>query len=222
MKKWICIAIVLVVVAFGAEARSQAEWDAFVAGGLTRGSLSGGSEGLLGEDTRYGFNIGLRFQLRMDQLYGFEAGVRYTRKGGGGTIDSTFAIATFKDVTRAIGSADITLDYVEIPVVFVVFGNLSENSYLRGYIGPSVNILTRARMEGVIDHSPIDHDIKSDLQATQVSGVLGAGYTYEFEGWRLALDVRYWQGITKLVDGPDIKTREFDAGVAVGIPLARD
>ena len=139
-----------------------------------------------------------------------------------GTIDSTFAIATFKDVTRAIGSADITLDYVEIPVVFVVFGNLSENSYLRGYIGPSVNILTRARMEGVIDHSPIDHDIKSDLQATQVSGVLGAGYTYEFKGWRLALDVRYWQGITKLVDGPDIKTREFDAGVGVGIPLARD
>jgi hypothetical protein len=209
------------LLAFGAEARAQAEWDGFLIGGYTKGSLKGGSEELLGNETEHGFHAGALFQLRLADSYGVAVAVRYTSKGGGGSIDSTFAVVNFANVTRAVGNADITLDYIEIPLTFVALIDATDNSYFRAYLGPSVDILVRAHLKGDVEGEPIDQDIKSTLQSVQLSGTVGAGFVYEFASWRLMLDAHYWQGVTKAVQGADIKTRDFGAGIGVGIPLAR-
>jgi opacity protein-like surface antigen len=222
MSKWMSVAAVVVLLGAAAgAARAQAEWDAFIVGGYTNGSLEGGSEKLLGNKNQQGFYSGVTLQLLMEDTYGFAVGVRYTRKGGGGTIDSTFAVSHYKNVTRAIGDGDITLDFVEIPLVVIIFADLNERSYFSGYAGPCIDILARAKLVGTDNGRAIDQDIKSTMQSIQLSGTIGAGYTYKFKSWDLMLDVHIWQGITKVVDGSNITTRDFSGGLGIGIPLAQ-
>jgi opacity protein-like surface antigen len=218
---WIILAGLLLACTAN-EVGAQAEWDFFALGGYTRGNLRGGSENLLGAESKNGFSAGVQAQLRLNDAYGFDVGLRYLRTGGGGIIDSTFAVYNFKDVVRPIGNAVVTLDYVELPATFVFFFDTTESSYLRAYLGLSLNILVRAHATGDVEGEPIDQDLKDSMQSAQGAGLIGAGYVYEFDSWRLIADAYYSQGLTKVTNEPNIKARMFAVTFGVGIPLARD
>jgi len=202
-------------------AQTGPEYDLFLIGGYNHSNLTGGNDRLLGNDPDHGFIAGAGVQLRMQDTYAIDVGLRYAREGGGGTIDSTFAVPNLKDVTEAVGSADVVLDYVQIPIMFSFLQDLNESSYIRFFLGPSLNMLVRARLKGTASGKSIDQDIKHTMQSAQVAGVVGAGYVVDFDTWRLSADVSYSQGLSTVTNSGDIKTRSFRATVGVGIPLAR-
>lgn len=202
-------------------ARAQVAWDAFFDGGYSRGNLAAGSDNLLGSDPRNGFTAGASVQLSLQDAYAFEVGVRYTRKGGGGKIDSTFAVENFTNVPMVVGSVDIALDYVEIPLTAAFRFDANEHSYVKGYLGPVFNILVRARATGDVEGTRFDEDLKDSMKNVMVEGMVGAGYVYEFDRWSLTADVRFSQGLAQATNDNDIKTRTFLATVGVGIPLVR-
>ncbi len=222
MARLVLLILMIGVLAIGSQVCAQPEWDLLVYGGYTNSTFSGGSDRVLGEDAKHAFTTGLGFQLRMTEDYGFEAGVRFARKGGGGTIDSTFSILTVRNLTEPIGNADITLDYVEIPLSFIFFVDASPSSYFRAYLGPSLNFLLRAHTTGEVDGRPIDQDLKSTMQTSQVFAFLGGSYVYEFNRLSVIVDARYSRGLTQVTSGPDVKLAGFEATVGIAIPLARE
>lgn len=203
----------------GPPAHAQIEWDAFLDGGYSRGNLTAGSDNLLGTDIRNGFTTGVSAQLSIQDTYVFEIGMRYTRKGGGGEIDSTFAVENLTDVPTVVGGVDIALDYVEIPLTAGVRYDTSEHGYVRGYLGPVMNILTRARAAGDVEGRHFDQDLKDSMKSVMWEGTVGAGYVYEFDRFSVTAGVRFSQGLAQATNGPDIKPRTFTATIGVGIPL---
>lgn len=225
MKSWTIAtavaALMLWITAGNVSAQTWPEWDMFFLGGYTSGRLTGGSDRLLGEDHKDGFAGGVGVQLRMQDAYAVEIEIGYTRKGGGGTIDSTFAVPNLKDVTKAVGEADVSLDYIRIPIVLAGIMDVTNSSYLRLYAGPCLNLLTRAHLTGTVEGKGVDQDIKGTLQSAEVSGLIGASYVYDLETWRLIVDANYSEGFSKVTNAGDIKTRTFALEAGVGIPLAR-
>jgi opacity protein-like surface antigen len=205
----------------GFKAYAQQEWDLFAIGGFTRSTLTGGSDKLLGNEARSGFAGGIGLQLRMADYYGFELGLRYARTGGGGVIDSSFAIVATRRLTKPIGNADVNLDYVELPLTFLFLIDVNEASYFRAYIGPSLNILIRAHFSGVVDGQTVQENIKDSMQTSQVTILFGGSFVYNFKSFTAIADARYSQSVTAMTTGPDIKSKVFAATLGIGIPLAR-
>jgi opacity protein-like surface antigen len=214
-------ALMLWITAGNVSAQTWPEWDMFFLGGYANGRLTGGSDRLLGQDHKDGFTGGVGVQLRLQDAYAVEIGLGYLRKGGGGTVDSTFAVPNLKDVTKAVGEADVSLDYIQIPIVLAGIMDLTNSSYLRLYAGPCLNLLTRAHLTGTVEGESVDQDIKSTMQSAEVTGLIGASYVYDLETWRLVFDANYQEGFSKVTNAGDIKTRTFEIQAGVGIPLAR-
>lgn len=207
------------------DARSQPYWDMAITGGWNRASLSGGGAKLLGDDPLNKFNVGVAFLLRADEELGFEFGVRYSRKGGSGTIDTTYAIPNFKNVTAPIGDAEVTLDYIEIPILIAGILQTGESAYVRGYAGPCLGILVSADAKGVMSGEPYEEDISDTLDNIDFALDFGASFVYAFGAWSGMIDGRYAIGLNSIDDSNldiEIKTRTWEVSLGVLIPLAHD
>lgn len=220
MTRYAVLLLITGILAIGIPAHAQQSLDVIFYGGYTNSTFSGGNDKVLGEDSKNGFTAGAGIQLQLADYYGIEAGLRFARKGGGGVIDSTFVIPSVRRLTKPIGNADITLDYMEVPLSFVMLIDMNEASYFRAYLGPSINILLRARTTGEIDGEPIDEDIKSTMQTAHVTGFVGGSFVYKFTRLSVMLDARYSRGLTNVTDGPDVKTTGFELAAGIAIPLA--
>jgi len=220
MKRTILLFAMILLIPFGANVFAQTGFDLFVLGGYAHGKLDGGADKVLGNKSKDGFTAGTNLQLRLADTYGVAIGLRYTRAGGGGLIDSTFIIPHFYKEYRAIGETEITLDRLEVPLVFIFFIDVTPTSYIRAYLGPSLNFVVRAHANGVVDGKPVEQDLKDTMQSSHVSGLVGAGYVYEYKRLRFMLDAVYSQGLTKVTNDPDVKTRTYQIALGVGIPLS--
>jgi hypothetical protein len=90
---------------------------------------------------------------------------------------------------------------------------------VRGYLGPVMNILVRARAAGDVEGRHFDQDLKDSMKSVMWEGMVGAGYVYEFDRFSVTASVRFSQGLAQATNVPDIKPRTFTATVGVGIPL---
>lgn len=218
----LCVVVCLVQ---AKESTAQPYWDLAISGGWNNASLSGGDAKLMAQDPLNTFNVGVAFLLRADEEFGFEFGIRYSRKGGTGTIDSTFAIPNFKNVTASIGDAEVTLDYIEIPLLLAGILPTGKTSYLRGYAGPSLGILVSADAKGTMNGEPYESDISDVLNNIDFAIAVGGSFVYEFGSWSAMADGRYVIGFTSIDKSDldtDIKTQTWEASLGVLIPLAHE
>jgi opacity protein-like surface antigen len=226
MKKWTTLVGAFVAAALATIAlpvQAQPRWDLLVTGGWSNGNLSGGRDKLLGTETRSGFTAGAAALLRANDELGFEFAARFVQKGGTGTILETYSVPNFSNVTTEIGQASVELDYVHFDILIAGILDTSMNSYLRGYIGPSLGVLVSANVHGVADGEPFDADMKDKLKSVDWTPTVGASFHYDFGSVSAAVDGRYSMGIFSIDDSGgdyDIKTRTWQISLGIGIPLA--
>lgn len=226
MREWIPLAAAIALVGLAATAtpaRSQPRWDLLATGGWSNGSLSGGRDKLLGTETRNGFTAGAAALLRVGDELGFEFAARYVQKGGTGTISETYSVPNFSNVTVEIGSASVELDYVQLDILIAGILDTSAKSYLRGYIGPSLGVLVKADVHGVVNGEPFDAEIKDKLKSVDWTPTVGASFHYDLGRVDAVVDGRFAMGISSIDDSGgdfDIKTRTWQVSLGVGIPLA--
>ena len=214
----------IIFIAPADDAMGEEAWDLAITGGWNNSTLSGGAEKLLGSETLNMFNFGAALLLRVNEEVGFEFGVRFSRKGGTGTIDTTYSIPNFKNVTEQIGDAEVTLDFIEFPFLLAGMLPTGQSGYLRGYAGASLGILVNADVEGTLRGQDFEADISDLVKDIEFDIVLGASYVYEFSSWSAIGDGRYSLGLNSLDDSDldmVLKTRTWEVSLGVLIPLAR-
>jgi len=198
-------------------AQAQPYWNAWVEGGWTRATLNPTSKLLNDFSSINGFAGGVQAQVRLWDAFGLGIGVRYVQKGGKGEIDSTFSIPNYKNVTETIGSAEVTVDEIEIPIVFAYIFDVGANSWVRAYFGPNIGIILKAHLTGERDGQAIDDDIGSYVQNAEYAYMFGASYNYDMTKFSLLVDYRYTAGLSDVTEGDDIKTQTNELLVGIGI-----
>jgi hypothetical protein len=201
----------------------EARWDMFISAGWSNSLLNDRDNLVANDQSVNGGTYGVSFQLRIYDEFAIDAGIRYTEKGGSGTIDSTFSVPHFANVTQQIGAATVELNYIEFPLLFAWVIETSYDSYLRAYIGPSVAWLVSSKVTGVTSGQPFESDLDGEVSNAEWCGVVGASFNYNFGGWQALIDYRYVNGISGIENGsPEIslntQTHEFTLGV--GFKLA--
>ena len=217
------VAAILATVVAGEAPADEARWDLFITGGWSRGMINDRDKLVANDQEVNGYTAGVAAQLRIYDEFAIEAGVRYTQKGGKGTIDSTFSVPNFANVTQPIGSATVELDYIELPLLFAFIWETSYDSYLRGYFGPSINWLVRSHVTGVSGGQPIDQDMDDVLSNAEWTVVVGASFNYNFDSWQALIDGRWVMGLSSIDDVSEdiaMRTETWEFSLGVGIPLA--
>ena len=197
--------------------QAQPYWNVWLEGGWANGSLNRGGTLTEVENSHNGYIVGLQSQLRIYDAFGIGLGIRYTQKGGEGTIDSTFSIPNYGNVTEPIGSAVVAIDMIEIPITISWILDVGASSWVRAYIGPSINIVVNSHITGERSGQPIDDDLDSYIQSAEWAGMFGVSWNYDFDKWALMVDYRYVAGLTDLTDSDDIKSQTHELVIGLGL-----
>ncbi len=165
-------------------------------GGINFANVSGIDSPLSEINGLTGFNAGVMTELKFVKI-GVEADVLYSRKGFNMDITSGFPISSF--------SSEISLDYIDIPVVaklyFIEVINLQagvEYSYL-------LNATTKIDGFG-------DRDSKDDFNSNDFSAIVGFGIDVN----RFHMSTRYYFGITNINQG-DAKNQVLQISIGFWI-----
>jgi len=208
-----------------AAAEVSTGWDFVAFGGGSRGYFSGNDKVLLGTESRNAYVVGLGVMFRPNPDFGFELDVRYAEKGGQGSVDVT-DYSKPNQGPNYVGSGTTKLGYVEIPIVMAGHLATGDRTYLRGYAGPSINVLTQAEFEGQLGGVPVSgYDIKDALQSIDYNIVIGASFVYDVQSVSFWVDGRWSIGLNSISDtaaSHDIKNNSLEWVLGVGLPLARE
>jgi len=202
--------------------QAQPYWNVWLEGGWANGKLNAGGTLTTVDQSHDGYIAGLQTQLRIYDEFGFGLGVRYTQKGGKGTIDTTYSVPNQANLTEQIGSAVVDIDMIEIPILFSYILDVGANSWVRAYLGPSINIVINSHVTGVRSGQPIDEDLDGYIQTAEWAGIFGASWNYDFDKWSLLVDYRFVAGITDLSssdpDSPeDVKSETHELVIGLGL-----
>lgn len=234
MRKLILTAAVLAFAGLARPASAtqlRAGWDAVAFGGVTTSDFTGSDRVFLGTDARTAFTTGLGAVLRVNDVLGFEMDVRYTEKGGKGLVDVTDYSkpnggSNPNQGPTFVGEGTTKLGYVEIPILMAAHMPVGGETYVRGYAGPSFNILTRAEFTGTLGGVEVSGvNLQDGLKSFDGSLVIGASFVYDpgkASGW---VDARWNLGLSSISDTAvdrQIKNRAWEFAIGVGIPLARE
>lgn len=211
----VVVAALCVMVA--APAQAQPYWNVWLQGGWTNAKLNPADKLTDEWSSINGYTVGVESQVRLWDAFGLGLGVRYVQKGGQGTIDSTYSIPNYKNVTETIGSAELTVDMIEIPITFSYIFDVGAFSWVRAYFGPSIGIVVNSNVTGDRDGQPIDDDISSYIQNAEYCYMFGASFNYDLTRFSLMIDYRYVAGLSDLTEGDDVKTQTNELAVGIGL-----
>ena len=199
--------------------QAQPYWSVWLEGGWANGNLN--NTGSLSEvqNSHDGYIAGLQSQLRIYDEFGIGLGIRYTQKGGEGTIDSTFSIPNYANVTEQIGSAVVDIDMIEIPITFSYILDVGANSWVRAYMGPSINIIINSNVKGATSTQEVDQSLEGYIQTAEWAALFGVSYNYDFDKWAFLVDYRYVAGLTNLTDSEteEVKTQTHELVIGLGL-----
>lgn len=154
--------------------------------------------------------------LDIDNRTGWEGGIFFGGNPGGVLgLQSEINFIRKKAETPDVGGiAEVTVDYVQFPVLLRLHSPASSSSsvQLYGLVGPSVELKLRESLDGTTVSS-----IKDGFEGFTWSGILGAG----IEAGRIIVEGRYQRGFREVnknfFDTAKIKGHSF--AVLVGLRL---
>jgi len=220
MKRIAGAAIVVAVLGslMAGSVQAQPYWNVWLEGGWSNGNLN--NTGSLSDvsSTHNGYIVGLQSQLRIYDEFGIGLGVRYTQKGGEGTIDSTFSTPDY-NTTEQIGSAVVDIDMIEIPITLSYILDVGANSWVRAYLGPSINIIINSNLKGATSTQSVDESLEGYIQTAEWAGMFGVSYNYDFDKWAFLVDYRYVAGISNLTNDETVEIKSQTHELVVGLGL---
>lgn len=97
---------------------------------------------------------------------------------------------------------DISLDFIELPLLFIYEFREHETFYLLG--GFSVGYQISSKVESDIGGIPFSADLSSAVNTIDISGVLGAGFKLPIESVKLFFEAKYSYGFINMQKGGTI------------------
>jgi hypothetical protein len=138
-------------------------------------------------DSKLGFHIGVLGHFHLDDQLGLQPEIVFSMQGA------------------KRGSNELSLDYVNIPVLFQY---MFDNGF-RLQAGPQLGILMNAEAE----NSGLTIDIKNETKPIEMGLALGASYVNPATG--LGFDVRYNLGLSNINESNNIKS--YNRGIQLGV-----
>lgn len=166
-------------------------------------------------EARTGFMAGIYFKAGTESILSIQPEVLYHRKG---------AIYVNEDLNTR---REITLDYLEIPVLIKLGLPVGETIYPHIYAGPYAGVLVGQRATNTQNDFDIFWEEDDFTAATFDAGaVVGAGLDMAVENFFLTFDVRYGIGMLSIdsddeeeSEKEDVKNRTLSFLVGFGIAL---
>lgn len=212
MKRTILACATLATFTFPALAEAQASVG--FRGGLTRTDLSVETDDTNVEfGSKTGIVLGGFVQFPMGESLGLQTGLNYTQKGS--------------EFTDEDGTADLELDYFEVPLLAVYAIPSSGPFGVRLMGGPVVSLESSCEVSGEVEgvETTADcEDLGIGTKSVDFGIQVGGGAIYDIQGVAaLFLDVGYNFGLTNIDDDPDegesAKNRALLVSVGVDFPL---
>jgi hypothetical protein len=147
----------------------------------------------------YGIDYTDDFGLRIEGLY--------VQKGAEGTFVLPPSDHEHEFVVR--------LDYIEVPVYFVVGFPTGESFAVNLYAGPTFGFNVKAEAENV-DH---EETVELDAEAFEFGAAFGGGAEYLMSSFSIVADVRYALGATSVTDNIDGKNTGLGIMLGVKFPV---
>jgi hypothetical protein len=197
-------------------------WDLNVYGGWSYSTLSGGQTALSDGQYKSGFGGGLGAELRLNEDWGWEFGLWYIQKGTKGTFtgEPVNPIEPLEPGEAFAGS--INFDYVEVPILVNVYFPVGDKADIRGYIGPTLSFLTKARADGTSGGETVDTDISDAFDDADITVMIGAGGEWHLDRVNILLDFRWDIGTTNILkntDAAELRNSTVLITAGIGIPL---
>jgi hypothetical protein len=165
-----------------------------------------------GFSSRGGFHAGADLAIGLSPMFGIEVGAAYSQKGASlseGGIEGTIAV-----------------DYVDVPLLFVVSvptsGNVTPRLFAGGVASFEMSCKVKASADGVsasVDCSEFEDF--GTLKSSYFSALFGAGIGFAAGPGTLLLDVGYQLGLTNISDVTDetAKVNVIQASLGYQFPL---
>lgn len=195
--------VALVLLALGAsEAAAQRPVRLGVIGGA---NLSGAwGDDAEGTGTRTGFDVGGLVQLPMGDMITIQPEVHYTQKG--------------YEVETAGFESEVSLNYIQVPILFRAGVPLAEGFDVDFQVGPSFGFLVSCEASAGSVSADCDESVKS----FDYGIIAGGSFSWAAGPGDLLFDIRYDLGLTAIGDqenAADVKNTNFQFLVGYAFPM---
>jgi hypothetical protein len=171
------------VVAFSAVS-AQAQTTSFgLKGGMTGANEKASANGFnISSSTKIGFYAGAFAEIGVSENFAVQPELFYSSMGD--KINVSFNGQTFKGTDN--------FGYINLPILAKY-----KNSGFSAFLGPQIGYLLSAKSKGSSDstNNTTTVDVKNQMKSTDISGVIGVGYTLA-NGF--GFDARYQLGLTDI------------------------
>ena len=108
---------------------------------------------------------------------------------------------------------------IEIPITFSYILDVGANSWVRAYMGPSINIIINSNVKGATSTQEVDQSLEGYIQTAEWAALFGVSYNYDFDKWAFLVDYRYVAGLTNLTDSEteEVKTQTHELVIGLGL-----
>lgn len=175
-------------------------------------------------DYLIGFSGAVYAEVPISNELSFQAELAYAQKGFSlrqATDVDLFGVALPIGVT-----ADSRFSYLDLPLLLKAsFGSESVKAFVMAgpSLGYALNGRLKTRSNGLLDINISNSEINLDAinyERFEVSGVVGAGLSFDAGFGQITLDGRFQQGFTELYDIPLLSERVKNKGFAINAGVA--
>jgi hypothetical protein len=218
----------LVLLATGCpEAFAERYWKVGFKGGLNISTITGDTDSIpivtdeittkaTIDGSQTGFIGGVDFTLQFTESIGARLEALYVRKGATGTFSTGTLRSTPIDSMGT--TANIILDYFEIPLLGVYSHRLTENMNVVGLAGPTFAISMKSDWE--LPELSAEGGLDDLFKSVDYGLLLGAGLEYKLGYRSIVLEGRWTYGLSSIDDtdnGLSIKNSSFAFLIGVAI-----
>lgn len=194
---------IMLVGAINADAKKYAG----IKGGVNMADLSADAEVVDNTSMRNGFSGGAFYGVDVNPQFGVRGEALYVMKGVKGDI-------TTQD--GDVHDGTISVDYIDIPLLFVANLATGDKIGLNLFAGPSFNFNIKSEVsteDGVEDR-------KDGTKSFEFGAVIGGGLEYILSSCSIIADVRYSMGASSIVEdveGQSIDVKNRGIGIMAGL-----
>ncbi len=223
MKKIFLIAFVVILAGTKLYAQDEQKLHFGLKAAPSLAWLTSDSKGFASNGTKLGFTYGLITEFNFSTHYAFATGIEVAYRGG----NSKFSFTTNDTITNVV-ETKYNLQYIEIPLTLKLKTN--EIGYLTYFlqfgIAPGFNIRSKADIKTTTQSPNIastaveltGEDIKDNINALNVSMIIGGGVEYTLSGNTVLLaGITFSNGFLDVVDGDAIKANSDYLALTIGV-----
>ena len=201
MKKFVLSTCVLGLLVMGAFPADAAKWAGFK-GGVNMANLSG--DDIDGTESRNGFSGGAFLGLGIGEQFGVQLEGLYVMKGA----------------NAEVGDTNISLAYIEFPLLFVAKLPAGDKVNVNLFGGPTLGFNIKAEFE----EDGVTEDIKDFTKSMEFGAAIGAGFEYLLDSFSFLVEGRYSLVATSIYEdvggeSPDVMNRGIGIMAGVSFPI---